>query len=73
MQKLCIFINFFYLRFDIFYIQHYKTKRLTYINLDVTECFKRDRIRLNKQRVLFAFDMSLNATGLNPNSFCVFV
>jgi len=29
--------------------------------------FKRDRMRLNKQRVLFAFDMSLNATGLNPN------
>jgi len=26
-------------------------------------------MRLNKQRVLFAFDMSLNATGLNPNSF----
>jgi hypothetical protein len=32
--------------------------------------FKRDPMRLNKQRVLFAFDMSLNATGLNSNSFC---
>jgi hypothetical protein len=35
--------------------------------------FKRDRMRLNKQRVLFAFDISLNATGLNPNSFFAFL
>ena len=35
--------------------------------------FKRDPMRLNKQRVLFAFDMSLNATGLNPKCFFAFL